>query len=69
MKVRLLPERKEIELDGRLRVGDVLRRLDMLPGTVMVIRGDMLLTDEEVVEADDLIEIRRVISGGSGPRA
>lgn len=69
MKVRLLPERKEIVLDGRMRVADVLRRLEMLPGTVMVIRGDELLTDEEVVEDADLLEIRRVISGGSGSRA
>jgi sulfur carrier protein len=69
MKVRLLPERREVAIEGRMRVADVLRRLDMLPGTVMVIRGDELLTDEEVVEDDDLLEIRRVISGGSGPRA
>lgn len=69
MKVRLLPERREVAIDGRMRVADVLRRLDMLPGTVMVIRGDELLTDEEVVEDDDLLEIRRVISGGSGPRS
>jgi len=65
MKVRLLPERRELVLDGRLRVADLLRRLDMLPGTVMVIRGDVLLTEDEIVEGDDFVEIRRVISGGS----
>ena len=31
----------------------------------MVIRGDNLLTDGEVVEADEEIEIRSVISGGA----
>ena len=65
MKVRLLPERKEIEIEGRLLVADVLRRLDLLPGTVMVIRADELLTEDEVVESTDVVEIRRVISGGS----
>jgi hypothetical protein len=31
----------------------------------MVIRGDMLLTDGEMVEADEEVEIRSVISGGA----
>ncbi len=65
MKVRLLPERKELEFAGRKRVVDVLRDLGMLPGTVMVIRDDVLLMDDEVVEDGDSIEIRRVISGGA----
>lgn len=66
MKVRLLPERREIELDGPLQVAEVLRRLDLLPGTVMVIRNDELLTDDTHVCDDDHLEIRRVISGGVG---
>jgi hypothetical protein len=31
----------------------------------MVIRGDSLLTDAEIVEAGEEIEIRSVISGGA----
>jgi sulfur carrier protein len=64
MLITLLPQRKQIEIAGRRRVADILRQLGLLPGTVMVIRGDALVTDEEVVEADDAIEIRNVISGG-----
>lgn len=64
MLITLLPQRKQIEIDGRRRVADILRQLGLLPGTVMVIRGDELVTDEEVVENDDTIEIRNVISGG-----
>ena len=64
MLITLLPQRKQIEIEGRRRVGDILRQLGLLPGTVMVIRGDTLVTDEEVVEANDAIEIRNVISGG-----
>jgi hypothetical protein len=30
----------------------------------MVIRGDRLLTEDEVIRADDEIEVRSVISGG-----
>ncbi len=64
MLITLLPQRKQIEIEGRRRVADILRQLGLLPGTVMVIRGDELVTDEEVVEATDTIEIRNVISGG-----
>jgi sulfur carrier protein ThiS len=64
MRVTLLPQHKQIELEGRQRVADVLRRLGLLPGTVMVIRGDTLACDDDVIEADETIEVRNVISGG-----
>jgi sulfur carrier protein ThiS len=64
MLITLLPQHKQVELDGRRRVADILRHLGLLPGTVMVIRGDELVTDSDFVEADDAIEIRNVISGG-----
>ena len=64
MRITLLPQHKQVELDGRRRVADILLHLGLLPGTVMVIRGDELITDQEFVEADDAIEIRNVISGG-----
>ena len=64
MRITLLPQHKEIELAGRHRVTEILRQLNLLPGTVMVIRGHDLVTDQETIEADDAIEIRNVISGG-----
>jgi sulfur carrier protein len=64
MRITLLPQHKQIELPGRLRVADILRELQVLPGTAMVIRGDELVTDQEFIEADESIEIRNVISGG-----
>ena len=64
MRITLLPQHKQVELGGRQRVADILRQLGLLPGTVMVIRGDELVTEHEFVEADEAIEIRNVISGG-----
>lgn len=64
MRITLLPQHKQVDLDGRQRVADILRQLGLLPGTVMVIRGDELVTEHEFVEADEAIEIRNVISGG-----
>ena len=64
MLITLLPQRKQIELQGRRRVADILQQLSLLPGTVMVIRGDELVTDQDMIDAEDSIEIRNVISGG-----
>jgi sulfur carrier protein len=66
MRVHLHPQRRTVDIEGRRRVGQLLRELGVLPGTAMVIRGDVLLTDGEVVEDGEEIEVRAVISGGSG---
>jgi len=65
VKVVLRNPRREIEVAGNRRVKDVLRELDVLPETVLVIRGDELLTADQVVRADDMIELRPVMSGGA----
>ena len=64
MRVHLHPQRRTVELEGRRSVGRLLTELGVLPSTAMVIRGDELLTDGEMVENEDEIEIRAVISGG-----
>jgi sulfur carrier protein len=64
MKVILRNQGKEVELAGRRRVRELLAELGLLPETVLVIRGRDLLTIDEVVREDDVIELRPVISGG-----
>ena len=64
MKVILRNPRREVEVTGNRRVKDVLRELDILPETVLVIRGDAMMTADQVVAADDVIELRPVMSGG-----
>ncbi|MBI2528447.1 MAG: MoaD/ThiS family protein [Candidatus Rokubacteria bacterium] len=66
MKVVLRYPKREVELAGRRRVKDLLRELDVLPETVLVIRGGDLLTGDTVVGDEDVIELRPVISGGGG---
>ena len=65
MRITILPQRKQLEISGRRRASDVLRELGFLPGTAMVIRGDVLVTEGTMLEADDVVEIRSVISGGA----
>jgi sulfur carrier protein len=65
VKVILRNPRKEIKLDGKRRVKELLVELDILPSTVLVIRGNELLTGDTVVGGDDVLEVRPVMSGGS----
>ena len=53
-------------MPGGRRVKEILRELEILPETVLVIRGDTMVTADQVVTDDDVIELRPVMSGGSG---
>ena len=66
MKVRLRNPDREVELAGGRKIHDVLGELGINPDTVLVIRERELLTREDRVGEADVIEIRPVISGGSG---
>src|SRR5207253_7888350 len=65
VKVILRNPRREVEVPGERRVKDVLRELDILPETVLVIRGDDLVTADQMLRDDDVIELRPVMSGGA----
>jgi sulfur carrier protein len=65
MKVVLRNPRREVEVSGNRRVKDVLRELDIIPETVLVIRGDELVTADQLVKDDETIELRPVMSGGA----
>jgi sulfur carrier protein len=69
MKVVLRNPRREVEVTGNRRVKEVLRELDILPETVLVIRGDDLVTADQMLREDDVIELRPVMSGGSASRS
>ena len=60
-----IPKRQEIELPGRRQVSDALRELGVAPETVLVIRGNQLLTRDAWLEESDRVEVRPVMSGGS----
>jgi sulfur carrier protein len=64
MRVVLRNQGREVELHGRRRVRELLAELGVLPETVLVIRGRDLLTIDEVVTEEDVVEVRPVISGG-----
>ncbi len=66
MKVLTRIPKKEVhEFRGRRSVDKILRDLGMNPESVIVIKGDELLTLDQMVEDGDEIEVRPAISGGA----
>lgn len=52
-------------MKGPLRVHRLLERLEINRESVLVVRGDTLVTGDALLEDTDEIEVRPVISGGS----
>ena len=65
MKVLLRNPRRELDVDGPVRVDTLLRRLEINRESVLVIRGGELVPGDAELGADDVVEIRPVISGGA----
>lgn len=65
MHVTMRNPRREIDVEGPLTVADLLQRLGLLRESVLVIRGDSLVTGDTQLADDDTIDIRPVISGGA----
>lgn len=65
MKVVLRHPKREISVPGPALVRELLARLEIVPESVLVIRGNELLTRSDRLEDGDTIELRPVISGGA----
>lgn len=65
MRVLLRNPRRELELAGPLSVVKLLDNLDLNRESVLVVRGDTLVPGDAVLDDDDVVEIRPVISGGA----
>ena len=66
MRVLLRNPRREIEVTGPIRVRSLLERLELNRESVLVIKGDTLVPGDARLEDSDTVEIRPVVSGGSG---
>jgi sulfur carrier protein len=65
MNVRLSHPERDLEIKGPKRVKELLRDLGLVQEAHLVIRGDDLVTEDEMLKDDDTVEIRPVISGGA----
>ena len=65
MKVLLRNPKREVDVEGPMRVHALLERLDLHRDTVLVIVGDTLVPGDAILDDADRVEIRPVISGGA----
>lgn len=63
-KVLLRNPRRELAIDGALRVDALLRRLDLNRESHLVIVDGTLVPGDALIPADASVEVRPVISGG-----
>ena len=65
MQVQLSHPARIVEVKGPKRAKDVLRELNLIVEAHLVIRDNELVTEDEMLNDKDRIEIRPVISGGT----
>lgn len=56
---------KEFTFDRRMPARKLLEQLSILPETVVVTKNEEIVTEDEMLEVGDEVELIRVISGGS----
>lgn len=64
MRVKLRNPTRERTFAGPISITSLLRQLDLNRETVLVIRGGTLVPGDAMLEDDDEVEVRPVISGG-----
>jgi len=65
IKVRIVPENKEIEVHGdSRRVRELLKELGLSLEEAIVIKGGRVVLDDEVVKDGENVEVLLAVSGG-----
>jgi sulfur carrier protein len=70
-RARLMGERMQVtyrerywSFDETLTVTQLLKRIDVLPESALVVRNGQLVTEDQVLKPEDTVKVVAVISGG-----
>jgi len=66
MKIEFRNPTRTVEIDGPMSVIKLLNKLDVNAASVLVICDGTLVPNDAFLQDDATVEIRNVISGGSG---
>jgi sulfur carrier protein ThiS len=58
------PSYKEINIRGQRVLNDLLRELDIDYNSVLVLKGNTILKNEDIIRDSDVLEILPLINGG-----
>lgn len=66
MTVKLILRDKEYEVKPGMTLLDSLRKIDILPESVIAVRDGEMILEDEILKDGDVIRLVAVISGGAG---
>ena len=55
---------KEFKVKAGMTARDALKKIDIIPDSVLITRNDELITDDVILQEGDQIRLIAVISGG-----
>jgi sulfur carrier protein len=64
MNIYIEKDKKQIVLEEELSVKELLSKLEINPETVMVVKNNEVVLDDEQIGKEDEIKILSVVSGG-----
>ena len=64
MTIKIKMRERDYQIEGDLPLNKVFKRLNISAQSVLAIRNGLLLTEDEILHNDDIIELIAVISGG-----
>lgn len=65
MSVIIIYRKEEFELQPGMNLWDALKKIDVLPETIIATREGSILTEDEILNDGYIINLIDVISGGS----
>ena len=64
MSVKMILRNKEYEVKPGMMLLDALRKINVVPESVIATRGGEMILDDEILKDGDVVKLVAVISGG-----